>query len=180
MISRNQLSDAERKEWDAVFDAACFDEYGKNHSTPIATANLADEIDRAIAQGKWWAECLSDDSRQQGLQKLIKPWQNQRHFHTTPSGEQKLVKRSNIARIKKVRNKVAEMTSELWEDCSADDLLAIAQAADSRIASESITRRDALRCASLTIEQNAATCGEALTKAGYASLDDFLQSKASA
>lgn len=180
MISRNQLSNEERAEWDAVFDAACFDEFGKNIPTPQAAERLAKEVDQAIAMGKTWAEYLNDDARIVGFQKLIKPWQNLKHFHTTVTGEQKLVKRSNVARLRKrASGRVkAVIEAKLWEDATADDLLQIAKAATSRMESEAITRRDALHCVSLIVEQDASTLGGALEAAGYASLDSFLAEKA--
>lgn len=180
MITRNQLSPDERAEWDIVFDAACFDEFGKNVPTPIAAAKLAKEVDAAIAKGKKWAEYLSDDARIIGFQKLIKPWQDIKHFHTTVTGEQKLVKRSNIARLstKSKKSGKREMTAVIWEELSAEGLLRIAKAAQSRIASEGITRRDALHCVNLIVEHDASTLGEALESAGYTSLDVFLAEKA--
>ncbi len=182
MITRNQLSPAERHEWDTIFDSACFDSSGKPLPTASAAENLATEIDTAISMDKKWARFLSDDARLQGFQKMVKPWQNQNHLHTTVTGEQKVIKRSNIARVAKrdAEQGPAFIAAKLWEDATADDLLNIARAAESRIKSESITRRDALRCVNLIVESEVSTLGEAIALAGYSDLDEFLASEAAA
>ena len=83
MFTRKMLSDEERAEYDAMFEAACYDAAGSFRSTREAAPILLGSIKDAIQAHRVWASYLHDSFVMIGYQAAVRRWQNEQKKHKT-------------------------------------------------------------------------------------------------
>lgn len=179
-FKRAMLSDGERIEYDELMDRACFES-----GAPVKTSHLGErlrsELEQAEQSGCEWVTWMLNDATERGLKSAGKAWQNQQAFHETTSGEQVIVKRSDVIRTRTIDldSGRVEWQSSYWRSASVGELQQEIAAANVRIATEKDRVRDLIALLSLCLKHEVATVSEALEREG-AELSEFLIANAEA
>lgn len=177
MFTRKMLSDEERAEYDAMFEAACYDAAGSFRSTREAAPILLGSIKDAIQAHRVWASYLHDSFVMIGYQAAVRRWQNEQKKHKTLIDGKLVSKKDAIRLTKIVEGGRSAFQTSFIEDATAEDLQELIEATSTRVRSDRATIRDYTRMLDLIESTGESTVRGALKRVGK-TLDEFLTESA--